>query len=133
MIALYTLMEGIIAFFLIAGSIFALIGSLGLARMKDFYMRLHGPSKISTLGVGCVLLASIAYFSLLDSGPSLQELLITIFLFITAPVSAHLLSKSALHQKLERDPRTRGNPQELQEDDDEHTSEESPQGSSKLP
>ncbi|MCK0713746.1 Na+/H+ antiporter subunit G [Chromohalobacter sarecensis] len=133
MIALYTLMEGIIAFFLIAGSIFALIGSLGLARMKDFYMRLHGPSKISTLGVGCILLASIAYFSLLESGPSLQELLITIFLFITAPVSAHLLSKSALHQKLERDPRTRGNPEELQEDDDEHTLEESPQGSSKLP
>ncbi|GAB3353961.1 MULTISPECIES: Na+/H+ antiporter subunit G [Chromohalobacter] len=133
MIALYTLMEGIIAFFLIAGSIFALIGSLGLARMKDFYMRLHGPSKISTLGVGCVLLASIAYFSLLDGGPSLRELLITIFLFITAPVSAHLLSKSALHQKLERDPRTRGNPEELQEDDDERTLEETPQGSSKLP
>lgn len=133
MIALYTLMEGVIAFFLIAGSIFALIGSLGLARMKDFYMRLHGPSKISTLGVGCVLLASIAYFSLLESGPSLQELLITIFLFITAPVSAHLLSKSALHQKLERDPRTRGTPEELQEDDDERTLEETPQGSSKLP
>ncbi|WP_277811068.1 Na+/H+ antiporter subunit G [Chromohalobacter canadensis] len=133
MIALYTLMEGVIAFFLIAGSIFALIGSLGLARMKDFYMRLHGPSKISTLGVGCVLLASIAYFSLLNGGPSLQELLITIFLFITAPVSAHLLSKSALHQKLPRDPRTRGNPEELQEDDDETTLEEAPQGSSKLP
>ncbi|WP_280563052.1 MULTISPECIES: Na+/H+ antiporter subunit G [unclassified Chromohalobacter] len=133
MIALYTLMEGVIAFFLIAGSIFALIGSLGLARMKDFYMRLHGPSKISTLGVGCVLLASIAYFSLLASGPSLQELLITIFLFITAPVSAHLLSKSALHQKLAYDSRTRGNPEELQDDDDERTLEEASQGSSKLP
>lgn len=107
MIAFYTVMEGVIAFFLIAGSIFALIGSLGLMRMKDFYMRLHGPSKISTLGVGCVLSASIAYFSLLDAGPSLQELLITIFLFITAPVSAHMLSKSALHQKLPHDPRTR--------------------------
>ncbi|MCK0768407.1 MULTISPECIES: Na+/H+ antiporter subunit G [Chromohalobacter] len=133
MIALYTVMEGVIAFFLIAGSIFALIGSLGLSRMKDFYMRLHGPSKISTLGVGCVLLASIAYFSLLDGGPSLQELLITIFLFITAPVSAHMLSKSALHQKLAYDPRTRGDPEELQEDDDERTLEETPQGSSKLP
>ena len=66
MIALYTVMEGVIAFFLIAGSIFALIGSLGLTRMKDFYMRLHGPSKISTLGVGCILLASIAYGTKVD-------------------------------------------------------------------
>ncbi len=118
MIAFYTVMEGVISFFLIAGGIFAFIGSLGLTRLKDFYMRLHGPSKTSTLGVGCILIASMSYFSLVERGISLQEMLITIFLFITAPVSAHLLAKSALHQKLARDPRTRDDIEELQEEED---------------
>ncbi|MEC9483551.1 MAG: Na+/H+ antiporter subunit G [Halomonas sp.] len=115
MIGFYTVMEGIIAFFLVAGGVFAFIGSLGLARLKDFYMRLHGPSKTSTLGVGCMLIGSMAYFSLTKHTLSLQELLITIFLFITAPVSAHMLAKSALHQKLPHHASTQGHPEELDE------------------
>lgn len=118
MIGFYTVMEGVIAFFLVAGGAFAFIGALGLTHLKDFYMRLHGPSKSSTLGVGCVLIASMCYFSLVGSGISLQEMLITIFLFITAPVSAHLLAKSALHQKLARDPRTLDDIEEFREDDE---------------
>lgn len=117
MITFYTVMEGVIAFFLVAGGVFTFIGSLGMTHLNDFYMRLHGPSKTSTLGVGCVLIASMCYFSLVGDGISLQELLITIFLFITAPVSAHLLAKSALHQKLARDPRTRDDIEELEEEE----------------
>ncbi|MBZ9559311.1 MULTISPECIES: Na+/H+ antiporter subunit G [Modicisalibacter] len=119
MIGFYTVMEGVIAFFLIAGGAFAFIGALGLTHLRDFYMRLHGPTKTTTLGVGCVLIAAMSYFSLLHGGVSFQEMLITIFLFITAPVSAHLLAKSALHQKLPRDPRTEDDIEELREDDDE--------------
>ncbi|MHB0776349.1 Na+/H+ antiporter subunit G [Halomonas sp. WWR20] len=138
MIGFYTVMEGVIAFFLIAGGIFAFIGSLGLARLKDFYMRLHGPSKTTTLGVGCVLVASMIYFSLVHDGLSLQEMLITLFLFITTPVSAHLLAKSALHQKLARDPRTRGDPREFHEGEEEEEAEtaageEEPLNGSRLP
>ncbi|WP_048305985.1 Na+/H+ antiporter subunit G [Halomonas sp. PR-M31] len=118
MIGFYTFMEGVIAFFLIAGGMFAFIGALGLTHLKDFYMRLHGPTKTSTLGVGCVLIASTCYFSLAQGGISVHELLITIFLFITAPVSAHLLAKSALHQKLPHDPRTQGHPEELDEEEE---------------
>ncbi|MGC3871742.1 Na+/H+ antiporter subunit G [Halomonas sp. GXIMD04776] len=118
MIGFYTFMEGVIAFFLIAGGLFAFIGALGMTHLKDFYMRLHGPTKTSTLGVGCVLIASACYFSLVDGGFNVQELLITIFLFITAPVSAHLLAKSALHQKLPHDPRTQGHPEELDEEEE---------------
>lgn len=118
MIGFYNLMEGVIACLLITGGAFAFIGSLGLTHLRDIYMRLHGPTKTTTLGVGCVLLASMLYFSLVDKGPSFQEMLITIFLFITAPVSAHLLAKSALHQKLPRDPRTRGEIEELAEDEE---------------
>jgi multicomponent K+:H+ antiporter subunit G len=78
------------------GAAFALVGSWGLAKLSDFYKRLHGPTKATTLGVGCVLIASAIYFSLREGAPSVHELLITLFLFMTAPVSAHLLIKAAL-------------------------------------
>lgn len=119
MIGFYTVMEGVIAFFLIAGGAFAFIGALGLTHLRDFYMRLHGPTKTTTLGVGCVLIGVMLYFSMLHGGVSFQEMLITVFLFITAPVSAHLLAKSALHQKLPRDPRTEDDIEELREEDDD--------------
>lgn len=90
----------ILAFLIITGASFTLIGSLGLARLRDFYTRLHGPTKATTLGVGCLLIASAIYFSRKPDAFSLHEVLITLFLFITAPVSAHLLAKAALHLKL---------------------------------
>ena len=93
------LTEALVSFFLVGGAVFALLGSWGLARLPDFYTRLHGPSKASTLGVGGMLLASIGYFGARGQ-PSLHELLITLFLFISTPVSAHLLVKAALHLKL---------------------------------
>jgi multicomponent K+:H+ antiporter subunit G len=74
---------------------FALVGSLGLAKLSDFLKRLHGPTKASTLGVGCVLIASMLYFAGVGR-PALHELLITLFVFLTAPVSAHLLVKAAM-------------------------------------
>lgn len=91
------LLEWLIAFLLLAGGAFALIGSFGLARLGDFYKRLHGPTKATTLGVGCILIASSLYLSARGPGLSVHELLITLFLFISAPVSAHLLVKAALH------------------------------------
>jgi len=78
------------------GALFALIGSWGLVKLSDFLKRLHGPTKATTLGVGCALIASALYFSLGAGAPSLHEFLITLFLFLTAPVSAHLLIKAAL-------------------------------------
>ena len=85
---------------ILTGAIFTFIGSLGLARLRDFYTRLHGPTKATTLGVGCLLIASALYFSARMEGISLHEVLVTLFLFITAPVSAHLLAKAALHLKV---------------------------------
>jgi multicomponent K+:H+ antiporter subunit G len=82
---------------ILTGAIFTFIGSLGLARLRDFYTRLHGPTKATTLGVGCLLIASAMYFSVREESLSLHEVLVTLFLFITAPVSAHLLAKTALH------------------------------------
>lgn len=80
---------------LVVGAAFALIGSWGLARLSDFYKRLHGPTKTVTLGVGCVLVASALWFALRGSY-SLHELLIALFLMITAPVAAQMMVKAAL-------------------------------------
>ena len=75
---------------------FILVGSLGLVKLSEFFKRLHAPTKASTLGVSCVLLASVGYHWFSDTDPQPRELLITAFLFITAPISAHLMAKAAL-------------------------------------
>ena len=79
------------------GAGFALIGSIGLVRLPDIYTRLHGPTKATTLGVGSILLGSILFFSS-RQGLSLHEVLVSLFLFITAPVSAHLIARAALQR-----------------------------------
>lgn len=100
------MIELILAALVLLGAFFTLVGSLGLFRLPDFYMRLHGPTKATTLGVGAILGVSALYFSLRAETPSLHEVLITLFLFITAPVSAHLMAKAALHLKLRTIERT---------------------------
>ena len=92
------LLEAAASLLLLVGAFFTLVGSIGLVRLPDFFMRLHAPTKATTLGVGGVLLASMAY-SLRDS-LLLHELLITLFLFVTAPVSAHLLTQAALRLRM---------------------------------
>ncbi len=67
------------------------------ARLPDFFSPLHGPAKTVTLGVGLALLASMLYFSASDSSISVHELLISIFLLLTTPVSTHLMARAGLH------------------------------------
>ena len=104
--------EVLVSVFLLIGSLFTLIGAIGLYRLPDFFTRLHGPTKATTLGVGSMVIASMIYFSAEQGSISLHELLITLFLFITAPVSAHMLAKAALQQKLPIKPGTSGKPWE---------------------
>ena len=82
--------------FLATGCFFVVVGSFGLVKLSDFFKRLHGPTKATTLGVGCILAASLAHHATLGDGLGLREVLITVFLFITAPISAHLMAKAAL-------------------------------------
>lgn len=91
--------QALIAALLVLGGVFTLVGAVGMLRFPDFFMRLHAPTKATTLGVGGALLASMAY-RWASGGLGLQELLITLFLFVTAPVSANLLAKAALHLRL---------------------------------
>lgn len=95
--------EGLVAALLVIGAIFVLIGSWALVKFSDFFKRLHGPSKASTLGVGCLLLAA-ALVSFWQGQVSGREWLVLLFLFITAPVSAHVLVKAALKGRPEQRP-----------------------------
>ena len=89
--------ENLLGLLILIGAVFTLIGSIGLFKLPDFYMRLHGPTKASTLGVGAILIASVIYFSTKQDALSLHEVLVTLFLFITAPIGAHLMAKAAIH------------------------------------
>ena len=82
---------------IVIGAGFALVGSVGLLRFPDIYTRLHGPTKATTLGVGGVLMGTIVYLAGQGEMGVIREVLITAFLFLTAPVSAHLIAKAAMH------------------------------------
>ena len=83
---------------LLLGAGFALIGSWGLVRLPSTMERLHGPTKATTLGLGALLLASVIYFQARLGVWTAHELLISLFLFITAPISANMIAKVHLHR-----------------------------------
>ncbi|WP_170325461.1 Na+/H+ antiporter subunit G [Ruegeria arenilitoris] len=90
--------EILIAFFLVVSGIFGFVGSFGMIKLKDPMSRLHAPTKATTLGVGGVLLASICHSVLIEDHLSLHELLITLFLFLTAPITALFIAKWHIHR-----------------------------------
>lgn len=88
--------DALVAFLLVVGTAFALVGAYGLAKLGDFLKRLHGPTKATTMGVGCALLASAVYFLADPASPSGREVLIAVFLFVAAPVASHLMIIGAM-------------------------------------
>ena len=91
------LSEFLVVALIVIGSAFVLVGSFGLIRLPDLMSRLHAQSKATTLGIGGCLAASMVYFLSTRGHFSIQEMLITFFLFITAPVTAHFIAKAHLH------------------------------------
>jgi multicomponent K+:H+ antiporter subunit G len=88
------LAEILISFFIVVSGIFGLIGSYGLVKLRDSMQRLHAPTKATTVGVGGALIASMLYFLLVEGRFSFHELLIALFLFLTAPITAHFIAKT---------------------------------------
>ena len=89
----------VVSLLILVSALFSFAGSAGLARLPDFYMRLHGPAKTTTLGVGGMLSASLVYFSV-HGRVALGELLIGGLLFIAAPVAAHMLARAAIRRRV---------------------------------
>lgn len=89
-----------VAFLLILGGLITLIGTLGLLRLRNFYQRIHGPAITITLGAGCMLVASMVYFTVTQSRLVIHEVLITAFVLMTAPVVAMLIMRAAVYRNL---------------------------------
>lgn len=94
--------EIVISALLVIGGSFALIGSYGLLKLRNGMQRLHAPTKGTTVGVGAVLIASSLQAWISHGTVSLQEVLIILFLFLTAPLTALFLSKVQLHDMPDR-------------------------------
>jgi multicomponent K+:H+ antiporter subunit G len=93
----------LISVLLVGGACFGLVGSVGLLKLTDTMQRLHAPTKATTLGVGSALIGSMAAFALFEGKLSWHELMITLFLLLTAPVTGNLLAKAHIHRAIQRD------------------------------
>ncbi len=89
-------LEAIIALLVLAGAGLALLGSIGLLRLRTFFERVHAPTIIATLGCWLIMHATVIYFSVVDGALALHALLIAVFVAITAPVMSVFLMRAAL-------------------------------------
>ncbi|OZI11335.1 Na+/H+ antiporter subunit G [Bacillaceae bacterium SAS-127] len=89
------IVDGVIILFLVIGAFLSLVATFGVIRLPDVYTRNHAASKAATLGVMSTLLGAFLYFYLIEGHFSSRILLGIAFIFITAPVSGHLISRAA--------------------------------------
>jgi multicomponent Na+:H+ antiporter subunit G len=85
----------LIAVLLLVGSAFSLVAALGIVRLPDFYMRMHAATKASAFGLVLIFAGSALYFA--EFLVLLEILLIVFFVYVTAPVAAHLIGRAAYH------------------------------------
>ena len=83
---------------LVVGGLLTVIGSLGLLRLPDFFMRMHGPSMGNTVGAGSVLIASMIMSSALLHRPVAHEIIIAVFIVLGSPVTAMMVMRAARYR-----------------------------------
>ena len=89
-----------VALLLVLGASIVLIGALGLLRLRTFYQRIHGPAITITLGTGCILLASMLYFTAAQARLVVHEVIIAAFIMATAPVVSMMIMRAAVYRDL---------------------------------
>jgi multicomponent K+:H+ antiporter subunit G len=98
----------IVAVLLFLGASIVLIGALGLLRLRTFYQRIHGPAITVTLGAGCILVASMVYFTVSQSRLVIHEVIIAGFILLSAPVVSMLIMRAAVYRDLRAKKRDAG-------------------------
>jgi multicomponent Na+:H+ antiporter subunit G len=83
----------LVVLFTVVGAVFLTVGTVGLLRLPTVYNRMHATSKATTLGAASIALAGAARFG--PGGEGLTALVTVLFLFLTAPTGAHLISRAA--------------------------------------
>jgi len=86
------------ALLLVVGALLTLVGSLGLLRLPNFYARMHPPTMGNTLGTACTLAASMLVASGLAGRPVIHEVLISLLLALTSPITSIVLMQAARHR-----------------------------------
>lgn len=81
-----------------AGSALVLLAAVGLVRMPDLFTRMQAASKASTLGAAAILAAVAVRFG--DLGIGVRAGLTCLFLFLTAPVAAHVIARAGYRSKV---------------------------------
>jgi len=94
--------EILTAVFAVLGAAFAAIGSFGLVRLPTFFRRIHAPTLGATVGVWCITLATIVYFSVQGGSLFLHATLIALFVALTAPVTTIFLMRAALFRERQK-------------------------------
>lgn len=87
--------ELLISALIIGGVVFNFFGTVGLIRFPDVYSRMHAVTKSSTLGIICILVGSFIFFIAEHGIISAKLLLGIFFVFLTAPIGAHMISRAA--------------------------------------
>ncbi len=77
----------------VLGVILCLLSAVGVLRMPDVYIRLQVASKASSLGIALLMLGVALHFG--ELSVSIRALLVVVFLFLTAPVTAHVIGRAA--------------------------------------
>lgn len=80
------------ALFMVAGSFFMLVASLGVFRMPDLLTRMHATTKSGVLGAGLIMCAVMLFF--VDSGVTLKALAVMAFTTLTSPIAAHAIGRA---------------------------------------
>ena len=89
-------LQMVVAALVLLGAALALLGSLGLLRLRTFFERVHTPSIIATMGCWCIMHATVLYFSVASGEVALHAILIALFVAMTVPVSTIYLMRDAL-------------------------------------
>ena len=84
----------LVSLLIIMGAALTLTGSIGLLRLPSFYQRIHAPTLGTTLGTGSILIASMLFFTTVESRAVVEEILIAVFVTMTTPISFILLAKA---------------------------------------
>lgn len=109
----------LVALLALAGATLALVGSIGLLRLKTFYERVHPPTMGTTLGVACMVVASILLFTFTDPGLAPYPVLIAVFAVVTTPVTFLLMMRGATHRERSGDDSKEYAPTQPLDDDDD--------------
>ena len=88
----------------LAGTALVLVAGLGILRMPDLLSRMHASSKAGTLGTALILVGVAINFG--ELALVMRVVLIIAFLFLTAPVSAHLIARAGYRSGAALSPET---------------------------